>query len=162
MPADDLSAPLGQDKRPRQRRNGLSLLQLLAAAMGALAITFIGWAMLVEDPLGGEPVAIAPVDLAAASKRKPQKPEPAVSQQGTGPSRDGNDGAGNEPPAVALPPSRTVTIIDGTSGQRREIVIPGPADSPGREPSAAARPARGALPKAAPDGRPSARTISVP
>jgi hypothetical protein len=93
---------------------------------------------------------------------KPQKPEPAVSQQGTGASRDGNDGAGNEPPAVALPPSRTVTIIDGTSGQRREIVIPGPADSPGREPSAAARPARGALPKAAPDGRPSARTISVP
>ena len=87
MPADDLSAPLGQDKRPRPRRNGLSLLQLLAAAMGALAITFIGWAMLVEDPLGGEPVAIAPVDLAAVSNGKPQKP-----QQGTGPSRDGNDG----------------------------------------------------------------------
>jgi len=74
MPADELSAPLGQDKRPRQHRNGLSFLQLVAAALGALAITIVGWAMLVEDPLGGEPMAIAPVDLAAAAKAKPEKP----------------------------------------------------------------------------------------
>jgi len=161
MPADDLSAPLGQDKRPRPRRNGLSFLQLVAAALGALTITFIGWAMLVEDPLGGEPVATAPVDLAAVSKGKQEKPEPAAPEQGTGQARDHNDDAGNEMPAAALPPSRTVTIIDGTSGQRREVVIPGPADSGSNEQPAAARPGRGTPAKAAPDGRPPARTISV-
>ena len=120
MPADELSAPLGQDKRPRQHRNGLSFLQLVAAALGALAITIVGWAMLVEDPLGGEPMAIAPVDLAAAAKAKPEKPESAAGEGRTGLSRDGGYGSGSEPPAAALPPSRTVTIIDGTSGQRRE------------------------------------------
>jgi len=161
MPADELSAPLGQDKRPRQHRNGLSFLQLVAAALGALAITIVGWAMLVEDPLGGEPMAIAPVDLAAAAKAKPEKPDSATSQERTGLSRDGGYGSGNEPPAAALPPSRTVTIIDGTSGQRREIVIPGPPDSRNSEQPTAERPARGALPKGAVDGRPSARTISV-
>jgi hypothetical protein len=161
MPEDELSAPLGRDKRPRQRRNGLSFLQLVAAALGALAITIVGWAMLVEDPLGGEPMAIAPVDLAAAAKAKPEKPDSAAGEEGTGLSRDGGNGSGNEPPAAALPPSRTVTIIDGTSGQRKEIVIPGPPNSGSDEQSVAARPARGALPKGAADGRPSARTISV-
>jgi hypothetical protein len=161
MPADDLSAPLGQDKRPRSRRNGLSFLQLVAAALGALTITFIGWAMLVEDPLGGEPVATAPVDMAAASRAKPEKARPAAPQQGTRQSRDGNDDSGNETPAVTLPPSRTVTIIDGTSGQRRDVVIPGPADSGSNEQPEAVRPPRGTPAKAAPDGRPPARTISV-
>jgi hypothetical protein len=161
MPADELSAPLGQDKRPRQRRKGLSFLQLVAAALGALAITIVGWAMLVEDPLGGEPMAIAPVDLAAAAKAKPEKADSAAGEERTGLSRDGGNGSCNEPPAAALPPSRTVTIIDGTSGQRREIVIPGPPNSGSDEQSVAARPARGALPKGAADGRPSARTISV-
>src|SRR5262249_51796718 len=161
MPADELSAPLGQDKRPRQRRNGLSFLQLVAAALGALAITIVGWGMLVEGPLGGEPMAIAPGGLAAAAKAKPNKPELAASQERTGLSRDGGYGSGNEPPAAALPPSRTVTIIDGTSGQRREIVIPGPPNSGSEEQSVAGRPARGAPPKGASDGRPSARTISV-
>ena len=147
MPADDLSAPLGQDKRPRQRRNGLSFLQLVAAALGALAITIVGWAMLVEDPLGGEPMAIAPVDLAAAAKAKPEKPDSATSQERTGLSRDGGYGSGNEPPAATLPPSRTVTIIDGTSGQRREIVIPGPPDSSSDEQSVSAPPRSGRAPE---------------
>ena len=133
MTVDDLSAPLGQGKRSRRRENALSFLQLVAAALGASAITFIGWAMFAEDPLGGEPVAIAPVDLATVSKANHEKAEPAAPQQGTGPSRDGNDGLnaglGNEPPAVTLPPSRTVTIIDGMSGRRQEVIIPAPAGS---------------------------------
>jgi hypothetical protein len=136
-------------------------LQIVAAALGALTITFVGCAIFAEDPLGGEPVAIAPVNLAAASKGKPEKSEPAAPHQGIGRSRDGSSDSSNDEPPPAAPPGRTVTIIDGTSGQRREIVIPGPPDSGSNEQSAPARPPRGTGTKPAFDSRPSARTISV-
>ena len=75
-----------------------------------------GWAALVKDPLGGEPVAIVSA-------------KPAPDQSGRR-----HDGVAPEPevpraPAVAekpsLPPgAKTITIIDGSNGNRQEVIIP--------------------------------------
>ena len=68
--ADDLSAPLGQDKPRRKRRLRLpfTAMQLLAVLLGLFLVTFAGFAIFNKDPLGGEPmtrIAIKPTDKAA-------------------------------------------------------------------------------------------------
>ena len=70
---------------------------------------FVGWAAVMRDPLGGEPVASAPVVPPAEASARPA-PKPEMAEQ---------------PAAPAIPPgARTVTIIDGSSGKRQEVVIP--------------------------------------
>jgi polysaccharide deacetylase 2 family uncharacterized protein YibQ len=85
--------------------------------------------------------------------------KPDASARAEGPAADGrpnhNDGT---PPSEAAPPSapagRTVTIIDGTSGKRRDIVLPGAADdkSGGIDPRLTESSRHGPLPKVAQDG----------
>ena len=114
MAPDDLNAPLGQNK-PKPR-NGIGAPRLLAAALAFTSVVVLGWAALVKDPLGGEPVAIVSA-------------KPAPDQSGRR-----HDGVAPEPevprvPAVAekpsLPPgAKTITIIDGSSGKRQEVIIP--------------------------------------
>ena len=54
--ADDLSAPLGQDKPRRKRRLRLpfTAMQLFAVVLGLFLVTFAGFAIFNTDPLGGE------------------------------------------------------------------------------------------------------------
>src|SRR5688572_5712731 len=71
--ADDLSAPLGQDKPRRKRRLRLpfTAMQLFAILLGLFLVTFAGFAIFNKDPLGGEPmtrIAIKPTDKAADEK----------------------------------------------------------------------------------------------
>jgi polysaccharide deacetylase 2 family uncharacterized protein YibQ len=143
---DDLNAPLGQDKRKPPRRIGAP--QVLAALLALSGALVAAWAALVNDPLGGEPVVVVSA-----------KPPPAD----TGARR--HDGPANEPQArAAVPPpassaapgANTVTIIDGSSGKRQEVVVPA---KPGRQSSLApANPGllettgAGAIPKIGPDG----------
>ena len=56
--ADDLSAPLGQDKPRRKRRLRLpfTAMQALAVMLGLFLVAFAGFAIFNEDPLGGEPM----------------------------------------------------------------------------------------------------------
>lgn len=145
---DDLSTPLGQGKA-RKARMQLPI-SLAAVAAGCLAVPvalFAGWAMFAEDPLGGEPMAVAPAVVAssAAKAETPAAPE-------------------SPPPATKAPPAnpniKTVTIIDGTSGARREVQIPGSGDGQSVAPdSPAAKEQRfsessrhGVIPKIAADG----------
>lgn len=110
MAIDDLSAPLGQE-RPRKRRFRLPFTapQAIAAVLGLFLLTFLGFALFGNDPMGGEPVArIAydPAKLPGASA--PALPPVAAAQQ--------------------LPPNqpsgqKTVTIIDGSSGHRQEVAV---------------------------------------
>jgi polysaccharide deacetylase 2 family uncharacterized protein YibQ len=103
--------------------------------MGAFALFILAfglWALTASDPLGGEPKIAAAIDPAS------QTTAPAPDKAGIGPNRyDGPDAAQTPnnaatmapTPATALPAgSRTVTIIDGTSGKRQDVVIPGEAD----------------------------------
>jgi polysaccharide deacetylase 2 family uncharacterized protein YibQ len=155
--ADDLSAPLGQNRAPKRGR-ALPVL-IPQAAVGVLSLFVVvvaGWSMVVDDPFGGEPIAVVRTDLAAASSGT--KPEDA-SARADGPAvNDRPNRHDGPPPANAAPPGapagKTVTIIDGTSGNRREILLPGAADdkSGGIDPRLTESSRHGPLPKVAQDG----------
>ena len=80
-----------------------------------------GAAMSSNDPLGGEPMAMAPAtvstDAAAASDATGQPGTPAA----------GAPAVQTAAPATPAD-TKTVTIIDGGSGARRDIVIPATPD----------------------------------
>ena len=154
--ADDLTKPLGLDKKPKRRiAMPASLPRALIGALGLCLLTFLFWATTADDPMGGEPVAAAAVEPAA-------KAAPDARQQvkvATPLRSDGSEVTGT------AAGSRTVTIIDGTSGKRDEITIPAaPAPSRAANASAAKESAavihprlietsrHGGIPKIGPDG----------
>jgi hypothetical protein len=107
----------------------------------------------------------APVDLrAAAAVKKPEPPAaPENAANPQGPHRYDGPAPASAPPeksAPANPPpnTKTVTIIDGKTGARQEVVIPDPAGA--AAPAAAAPPeqkfaemtSHGPVPKIAADG----------
>ncbi len=120
MTADDLSTPLGQ-KTARKRRFRLpfSATQAVAVVLGAVLLGFAGTALFVDDPLGGEPVT------RVAINQQPAATLPAAKQN------DEKSAAIIKPAETAVPAAgqRTVTIIDGSSGTRRDVVV-GNADTP--------------------------------
>lgn len=151
MTADDLETPLGQNKARRSRKfAALPLAPVVAACLALPVVIFAGWAMFASDPLGGEPMAVAPAIVAADSGPTDTPPEapPATTPTVT----PGDKGA----PAGKAPPSgkKTVTIIDGTSGSRREVEIAGTPDESSSAPDRRfSEPSRhGPLPKIASDG----------
>jgi len=152
MVADDLSAPLGQDRPPRRRLTlPLIIPQAVIGILGLFVVILAGWAMIVDEPFGGEPYAVATADFAVVRGAKPDEPGAPPTAQ-----------AANVPPATAAAPpgSKTVTIIDGTSGKREEIVIPSSAPPGSPDPKAAGNvdqrltesSRHGPLPKVAADG----------
>lgn len=156
MAPDDLNAPLGQDKRKRLPNLPATAPQLLAAVLGLSGLVVVAWAVFVKDPLGGEPVAVI------ATK------QPAAIQTERDSDKDGkqharHDGVSTPDAAIATSPppgSRTVTIIDGSSGTRQQVTIPGNAGGPvaAVDPKLLETTRHGAIPKIGPDGtRPSAR-----
>jgi hypothetical protein len=128
---DDLNAPLGQTKRKTLSKLPVTGPQILAGVLALSGLVIIGWAAFVNDPLGGEPVAVVATNPPAAVQ---------ASQSGGG---DGNHHDRYDGPVVVKTPdatsvpstpakadtpppgSQTVTIIDGSSGTRRDVIIPG-------------------------------------
>jgi hypothetical protein len=160
MAADDLSAPLGQDQRPKRRRAfRMSFSRIVIAGLGLFALVFAAWTMIADDPFGGEPVAIVPASLVASSPgNTPDQAGTDVSEPGAGSPRNSHESSPADSPAAGPPASKTVTIIDGTSGKRQEIVIPGAANFDSTDQSSAGSTRRGAVAKAAPDTRTPARS----
>ena len=173
MTADDLSAPLGQNRAARRRR-GFPIV-LSYAAIGLLALfpaVFVLWALVGEDPFGGEPKVAVAIDLRAAPGGN-KADASAGGQAATGSQSPGSEAAAvaKSPPANETPAAqaatRTVTIIDGKTGARQEVAIPVPAPSstagaPGSTAGVADAPppdqrfvemtAHGPIPKIADDG----------
>jgi polysaccharide deacetylase 2 family uncharacterized protein YibQ len=158
--ADDLSAPLGQHKTTKQPSALPGLVApAVASLLGACVFVFVGWAMLADNPLGGEPVALATAHLIAADT-KAGGPTPAPASPGDAverPSRhDGAPIEGRPPPLQPAPAAntKTVTIIDGSNGKRQEVVIPGEgkAGGPAGEQKFAEASRHGAIPRIADDG----------
>jgi polysaccharide deacetylase 2 family uncharacterized protein YibQ len=116
--ADELSAPLGQEAARKKRRFRLpfTAMQALAVLLGLFLVAFAGIALFTDNPLGGEPVAHI------ALRKAPADEKPAVAAAGHG-----------EPAAKAAPKQalsgekQTVTIIDGSSGKRQDVIIGGEA-----------------------------------
>ena len=121
---DDLTTPLAGRKTERRLKLPISLSHVLAGFLGLFLIVFAVWTVTVEDPLGGEPVAVAAIPMRDGAPS-------ALAKKGGDPASryDGPLPAAGDP---AAPPagSKTVTIIDGTSGKRQEVVIPGTAKEP--------------------------------
>ncbi len=145
---DDLNAPLGQGKKAKR---GAALAAFVPHALaGALALSLVSftfWAATADDPLGGEPTALLAIDQGTAKVAE----DASAPVKGEQPSR--YDG-----PA---PGSKTVTIIDGTSGKREEVTIPSTPGSP-RASNASAAPAIEAAPAVNPHLIENSRHGSIP
>lgn len=121
MTTDDLSAPLGQDRpRKRQYRLPFSAPQAIAGLCGLFLTTFLGFAIFNHNPMGGEPLARVSYDPAALpgeGAAKSAGPAPAMPKEATA--------AAKEPAAGR----QTVTIIDGSSGARQDVMIGAGSDT---------------------------------
>ena len=156
MTADDLTAPLGRGPKKRRRPIKVPVPQIIAGGLATFLGVFVLWAMVADDPFGGEPIAVVPANLQLAAKSPAvgAAPQPSVaaaaSQQ-----HDGSTAAAAPPPAAGAPANTTtVTIIDGKTGARQEVVVPAPAtdaaDANGAAANAAATGNAAALPGKAP------------
>src|SRR5215207_8285286 len=113
---DDLSTPLGQKTQRRKRRFRLpfTTMQALAVLLGLFLVAFLAVALFTDNPFGGEPVARialrkpAEEKLPAAASGHPEQAAKSAQQAPTG-------------------DNKTVTIIDGSSGKRQDVVIGGDA-----------------------------------
>jgi uncharacterized protein len=162
---DDLNAPLGQTKKQRLPKPPGNAPQILAALLGLFGLAVAAWGIFVNDPLGGEPVVVVATTPLPAGAAK-------ADAGGDGKQHARHDGImasapdattatakiKTEPPPP--PGSKTVTIIDGSSGQSHNVIIPGngkagaksgapkaPADPKYLEPTR-----HGAIPKVGADG----------
>ncbi len=113
---DDLSAPLGQNTERRKRRFRLPFtpMQMLATLLGLFLLTFIGFALFNDNPLGGEPVAHVAIGQKAEAKNE-DKAEHGAKEEN------------KQETKQATGEQKTITIIDGTSGKRQDVVIGGGA-----------------------------------
>jgi uncharacterized protein len=120
---DDLTRPLGQTRarEPARKAPGL-LVPLIVGILSLPLAIFAGWAMFVEDRLGGEPVVVGEI-RAGATAAGADKQTPVVKVISLPSSV--------APQSVSPPTGQTVTIIDGISGRRQEIVVPNSTVMPG-------------------------------
>src|SRR5580698_5183255 len=119
MTADDLDAPLGQEPRKRRISIPINTSQALGGVLALFLGVFVLWAVLAENPFGGEPIAVAPIKVPPVASNGP----PTVIAGN--PNRyDGPDPAPQQPsqaapaatPAAPGSTPQTVTIIDGKTG----------------------------------------------
>ena len=68
MTADDLTAPLGREPKKRRRAIKIPVPQIIAGALAAFLGVFVLWAVVADDPFGGEPMAVVPANLRVAAK----------------------------------------------------------------------------------------------
>jgi len=110
---DELSAPLGLNSAVRKRRARLSFtpMQALALLLGLSLVAFFGVAGFNKHFLASEPVT---------STIPESKPAGELSATTTASSKDETGAA---PRQAAPGQHQTVTIIDGSSGARQEVVI---------------------------------------
>jgi uncharacterized protein len=123
---DDLSTPLGQKTERQKRRFRLpfTAMQALAVLLGLFLVAFLTVALFTDNPFGGEPVARVALRQPAADEKQPGTasghPEKAAKSVQQAPAGD----------------NKTVTIIDGSSGKRQDVVIGSDgADKSGAEPA---------------------------
>jgi polysaccharide deacetylase 2 family uncharacterized protein YibQ len=124
--ADELSTPLGRQTAAPKRKLRLpfSATQLIATVLGLFLLAFAGFAIFNDNPFGGEPVArIAlrpPVAGETGAGKATEPAKPAQPSDITVMSKQAAPPAGQ----------RTVTIIDGSSGARQDVLVAGDGSAP--------------------------------
>jgi polysaccharide deacetylase 2 family uncharacterized protein YibQ len=116
--ADDLSTPLGQENARRKRRFRLPFtgFQLLAVVLGLFLLAFAGVAIFNDNPYGGEPIKRVAIDQATPA---------AADKTAMAPAGIPAPAAKSAAKQAAPGEQKTVTIIDGSSGARHDVVISG-------------------------------------
>lgn len=152
---DDLNTPLGQQEKPksnslpRKLLSGQAAGRAMAAVLSLALIGFVLFAAVMRDPLGGEPTATAPIASVQTADNSAHADKPAVE-------------APVQPALPAAAPAnpagtQTITIIDGSSGKKQEVLIP--SSEGGKriaDPKLLEASRHGQIPRIAPDGsRPS-------
>jgi uncharacterized protein len=117
--ADDLTAPLGQENAHRKRGYRLPFTgtQALATLLGLFLITFLGFAIFNDNPLGGEPMVRLAIEQGRLAEEKIAAAPPA--REALPAAKQATSGE-----------QKTVTIIDGSSGARQNVLIGGDAAEP--------------------------------
>jgi polysaccharide deacetylase 2 family uncharacterized protein YibQ len=110
--ADELSAPLGQNTERRKRRFRLpfTAMQALAVLLGLFLVAFMTVALFTDNPFGGEPIAQVALRAPAADEKQPASGLPDQAAKAT-------------VRQAPIGDNKTVTIIDGSSGKRQDVVI---------------------------------------
>jgi polysaccharide deacetylase 2 family uncharacterized protein YibQ len=141
MSMDDLTAPLGRQLRKRRRAIKLPVPQIIAGALAAFLGIFVLWAVVADDPYGGEPWAVVPANLRMAAKSS-DIPQPLPTPPAGSQPHENQAAAASPLPSAPAPNTTTITIIDGKTGARQDVVVPAPANG-GASPEQAG-PAQGA------------------
>lgn len=133
MSMDDLTAPLGRQLRKRRHAIKLPVPQIIAGMLAAFFGVFVLWAVVAEDPYGGEPWAVVPANLRIAAKSAdiPAPPSPTPPAPSQPHENQAATASAPPPPAAVAPNTTTITIIDGKTGARQDVVIPAPANGGG-------------------------------
>ena len=167
MADDELSAPLGQNAKKKQKGRRFTLPvripHIIAGGLGIFVGVCAVWALVADDPLGGEPVAVVATGF-DAPKSGPAIVAGGAAMQGPrnydGPSTPGAkqvqvpaSPAQAQPADAPSPNTKTVTIIDGSTGKRQEVPIPSSRDVRAPLEQRSLETTRhGAIPRIAPDG----------
>ncbi|MGA8498353.1 MAG: divergent polysaccharide deacetylase family protein [Xanthobacteraceae bacterium] len=159
MTADDLNAPLGQQLRKRRLSIPITTSQVMAAVLTLFLGVFVVWAVVGNNPFGGEPIVVVPINLhpgPAAKTAEGQGPPKVVAVNPDAPAAtQAAPGQTASPPAA----TKTITIIDGKTGERKDVELPAAANDAAAAPDAGPldqkfleMSAHGAIPKIAADG----------
>jgi polysaccharide deacetylase 2 family uncharacterized protein YibQ len=116
LTTDDLNTPLGRTTaRKRRFRLPFSANQAIIGVLAVFLLGFVGVAIFNDNPLGGEPMARVAINAPPAAEAETKPPAAKA--------------PANEPVIVRQPPAqqeqRTVTVIDGSSGARKDFKVPG-------------------------------------
>ena len=154
MTVDDLAAPLGQGPKPRPRSIKIPLMRFIVGALALFLGLFVVWTVLSDDPSGGEPRAIVPANMQIAAKAPTAQPQTA---DVTGSIPSGQPAPAAPPASPASPPNTmTVTIIDGKTGAKQEVIVPSRGAAGAAEPGLYQKllemSSYGPIPKIAADG----------
>ena len=93
----------------------------IAALLGLCVAVLAGWILFVDDPFGGEPMAVV---SAHADPQRGQARSAARKPRGRARRARRSRQAGG---------SKTVTIIDGSTGKRQEVIVGRPGAAPAAE-----------------------------
>lgn len=123
--ADDLETPLKyQEQKPSRPRLPVNILGIITVALAATICVVIGWVLIYDDPLGGEPRHVVKIEQILVPPSAQTKTAPdAKTQQTT-----------QQPKEEPKGDQRTITIIDGNTGAKREVVITDAKSNPDPKP----------------------------
>jgi polysaccharide deacetylase 2 family uncharacterized protein YibQ len=158
MSADDLNAPLGQHLRKRRLSIPITTSQVMAGVLALFLGVFVVWAVVGNNPFGGEPIVVVPINLHPGPPAKTADGQAPPKVVAVSPDAASSTQAAPGQTAAAPPAAtKTITIIDGKTGERQEVMIPAPAgdaapDAGPLDQKFLEMSAHGAIPKIAADG----------